>query len=540
MKCRIVIFVILLLQATFICNAFAKKGKGAKELLKLLEEKEVELDEEKRKFIEEAIKKEEELDKLSKGLEKKRQEIKGKWRALLIEAIKEADKIEIKSTYHKEQGKLLHTINGNNKVQEFINAADIIEEESGFHCMCDGDALLVFSEGSTKLTTLSYHHNQSLRWHGGSWVGDAMLTKKSRDKLPKWFESQGYSGFEDINRQELEEQKEKEQFMKYFPEKVQKKELGTYLENPIKDQLKELDKKYDDEDVAKIYSSSLAMASATYVTSETEFVRFYLGHFKGKSFSNALKELENNTQGMLGAARIYFRYISLLDTDPKYNIVKGDCKLTDEEKEGFGIKLAPYILNGDIDWQKRFVVRWLSEISNPKASSMLFDIARGKIGKEVSYNDTFKMEPGIRATAYLYLVQRKELTTVEEIRKAAKDFGQKQDTAALTLALCLLGDSKTFDENYFNYPSFTIGNAALQVIEKNLSRENIDILVNTGIEHPYGMIREKAKYLFQKITKVDWLPSKGEKGKKKKWMSYTMELEKIREWWKENRDKFDN
>lgn len=538
------VFCVIIILKVFFTYGDSSKSKGTKHLLELIDEKGIELDEERRKWLEEKVKEEEEIEKQATESRKwyivQRLKLIGRWKKVLEDKIKEADRIEIQEARPAEPNmprEVLHVIKGNDKVQGFLDALEISEWRSSGYCACHGNALLVFYKAEGRVAALSYHHNERLRWHDGPWTGDAELTKKSKMKLPKWFESRGYSGFEDINRRRLDEQNEKQQFMKYFPEKVQKNELGTSIENPIKDKLKELDKKYNDREVAKIYSSSLAMASATYVTTETEFVRFYLGHFKGKSFSNALNELENNAQGMLGAACIYFRYISLLDTDPKYNLVKGDCKLTDQEKERFGIKLAPYILNGDVNWQKRFVVRWLSELNNPKATSMLFDIARGRIGREVGYDDDFETEPGIRATAYLYLVQRRELTEVGEVKEAAKHFGQKQDVAALKLALCLLGDSNTFDEDYLSYPSFTIGYAALEVIEKNPIRQNIDILVNTGIDHPYGMIREDAKYLFQKITKADWLSSKEEK--KKKWMSYTMELEKIREWWKENRDKYE-
>jgi len=327
-------------------------------------------------FLEEMAKRKEEREKeheqYLKERDKRFKELKGKWRTVLVEAIKDADKIEIKSTFFYQQDKLFHTIQGNDKIQEFINILDIDEPISSFHCGCYGSARLVFSKENTILATLSYHHNQSLRWYGGAWVGDAWLTKKSRERLPGWFESQGYSGFADIDRQILAEKKKAEQFMKYFPEEEQKKELNSSIENPIKDKLKELNEKYNDKEVAKIYSSSLAMASITDFIMETEFVRLYLGHFKGESFSNALTELENNKQSLVGAARVYFRYISFLD-DP--DIEKGDCKLTDEEKEEFGIRLAPYILNADGNWQKRLVVEWLSETDNQQASSMLFDIA---------------------------------------------------------------------------------------------------------------------------------------------------------------------
>ncbi|MHC4132064.1 MAG: linalool dehydratase/isomerase domain-containing protein [Planctomycetota bacterium] len=198
-------------------------------------------------FLEEMAKRKEERqeehEQYLKEVDKRLKELKGKWKTVLVEAIKDADKIEIKSSFFNQQDKLFHTIKGNDKIQEFINILDIDEPKSSFYCACHGSARLVFSKENTILVTLSYHHNQSLRWYEGPWVGDALLTKKSKEQLPGWFESQGYSDFADIDRQILAEKKEAEQFMKYFPEEEQKKELNSSIENPIKDKLKELDEK---------------------------------------------------------------------------------------------------------------------------------------------------------------------------------------------------------------------------------------------------------------------------------------------------------
>jgi len=74
----------------------------------------------------------------------------------------------------------------------------------------------------------------------------------------------------------------------------------------------------------------------------------------------------------------------------------------------------------------------------------------------------------------------------------------------------------------------------LQAVEKNPCKENIDVLVKGGIDH--ALVRNDAIYLFQKISKVDWLCT-GDDDRKR--IPFESE-EKIRNWWKENREKFDH
>jgi hypothetical protein len=116
------------------------------------------------------------------------------------------------------------------------------------------------------------------------------------------------------------------------------------------------------------------------------------------------------------------------------------------------------------------------------------------------------------------------------------EFGVKQDKAAMEVALALLGEEGLLKEEHFKLESYIIGRAGLQVVEKNPSKENVDILVEAGIDHPWGLVRDEATYLFQKISKVDWLPTSDDDTKRMPFESERM----IRNWWKENRDKFDN
>lgn len=130
--------------------------------------------------------------------------IQGKWHSLLFERLKDSDRIEIVSTSFSSvaPGQKLHSIQGKDRILEFLELVKIDEEDSGYHCMCDGDALLEFYHGDEKVADLSYHHGQGLRWNNGRWIGDASISEDRRSELLAWFTSQGYSTFEEANEKQ--------------------------------------------------------------------------------------------------------------------------------------------------------------------------------------------------------------------------------------------------------------------------------------------------------------------------------------------------
>jgi hypothetical protein len=209
MKTKIAIFSILFIQTIFGGTAFCDEPNSLRELKEewLRRREEIENDDElKAKYkasFEKLMEKRREKDKVLqkeqfKEYKKKRKEIKGKWKMLLVERIEDADRIEIKPPLHanKKEGKVLHVIEGNDKVKGFLDLVDISEWRSTTRCGCTGQGMLVFYKGKERLASLSYHHNQSLRWYDGPWTDDARLTKKSQSELPKWFESEGFKRFE--------------------------------------------------------------------------------------------------------------------------------------------------------------------------------------------------------------------------------------------------------------------------------------------------------------------------------------------------------
>ncbi len=64
-------------------------------------------------------------------------------------------------------------------------------------CMCAGTWLVRFHQDDEEIAAISLHHGNRIRWRGGPWQSDAMLTRTARTALPRWFTDNGYPFIED-------------------------------------------------------------------------------------------------------------------------------------------------------------------------------------------------------------------------------------------------------------------------------------------------------------------------------------------------------
>lgn len=63
-------------------------------------------------------------------------------------------------------------------IRELIDCTSILDEKSGFHCMCCGNPTFEFYRGDRLAAMVGFHHGRSLRWRAG-WPGDALLSPES-------------------------------------------------------------------------------------------------------------------------------------------------------------------------------------------------------------------------------------------------------------------------------------------------------------------------------------------------------------------------
>ncbi len=160
----------------------------------------------------------------------------GERKDALLAALKGADRIEVRSSGldRQDDPKKPFTCTDAAKIAELISSLDFDDDKSGFHCMCFGDAIIIFFKGRKKLALLSHHHGRSLRWYDGTWKGDSLFTAGAARAWRKWFEAQGEPRFEKMHQWALaearREQEIHERFMRAF-----KTEAGIIFEAAAQD-----------------------------------------------------------------------------------------------------------------------------------------------------------------------------------------------------------------------------------------------------------------------------------------------------------------
>jgi hypothetical protein len=121
-------------------------------------------------------------------------QIQNSWVQLLRTRLASSDFLRVRSggTCHRRPAKerTLAEIKDVKEVQAFLSEIELLEKESGFHCMCCGEPSLEFFKGSELLATIGFHHSQSLRWSEG-WPGDAALAPKAAEWICRWLAKNG-------------------------------------------------------------------------------------------------------------------------------------------------------------------------------------------------------------------------------------------------------------------------------------------------------------------------------------------------------------
>lgn len=130
------------------------------------------------------------------------------WMPALRAALKSATRLRIRSggTCHREEAyeRTLFETEMTPEVERLLDGIQIVEERSGFHCLCCGDPTFEFYDGDRMVAMVGFHHAQGLRWSEG-WPGDAALTPQSATALVEWLANHNVSGPADERRAQDEE-----------------------------------------------------------------------------------------------------------------------------------------------------------------------------------------------------------------------------------------------------------------------------------------------------------------------------------------------
>lgn len=394
-------------------------------------------------------------------------------------------------------------INGKEKVKEFLEIVEIDALQSGFHCMCEGDHRIRVFRGPELLLTLGHHHGTALRWHEGKWWGDARLTDDSQVALPAWFAKNGYSGLQAARDEKLrvdsKTSAEFDRFVNCFPAKAQeyfrRQESGSITAIGRDDQNlgKQIaDAVGDGKSLTVAVSRAFGTLDPDHSSWSTAGKKERLANAAMRSVAHedyiaALRTLKDDRKSLLGAARLFF-WEDFIARFPK-----------DAQSE-WAVRLAAIVLSDGIDYNKPLVLRTLARINEPAIKAFLKDVMRGKVGKEIDIAKAFGQEPGLRSGAALSLAMLEDSSIKEEIRKLMAEVKSKQEIAALEVALALLGQAEFIKKEHFNFESYSIGYGALRAIERFNGAYGMDVLVESGVHHPWGAVQDEAVLTFERIT----------------------------------------
>ena len=428
-----------------------------------------------------------------------RERDEAKWTGPLIQAVAEADRLVVSTPAAAgAKPETVAELRGARPIRELIALIEVDAAKSGFHCMCDGDYWIHVYHGDRETAVLGYHHGRSLRWIGGPWKGDALLTPAAQKSFPAWFNDRGISCFQEIRDQELARAKERnetnERFASFFAESARtllNRRRGQLpidgYDGRVGDQIRTLAN--DDTALAVAVCRALGSDDMSWSMAGGK-ERRALAAIKavdGKAFHAALQQIENERQALLGAARVFFR--------------SGfDEKVPSDQRIPWTLRLATVVLEDGLDKNKPYVLRKLSVIDDDTVTRFLKDVFLGKTGREIDLEQAYAEEPGLRTGAALALALMNDESIKPDVRRMLSGSLADEERAALEVSLGLLGEPDRIKAEHFRLKSYSIGMAALTAIERDKGVHSMDALVNGGVHHPWARVRKEARALSVKLT----------------------------------------
>jgi hypothetical protein len=475
--------------------------------------------------------------------------LKGKWESTLAGKIKEADHIRLESTPFGSRegwGQFLYTINGNDKVHEFIDRLEVDEEASGGHCMCDGDALIVFKKGEETLGRIGFHHGLSLRWHAGEWAGDAALTKKSSKRLAKWFLDEGFYVFYRSQfageGYEARRKADEARFKSFYTDEeyqiltldfkgrtpswakgidpmTSEKLVGHKLFHTVDDPVDfavrafySLGVPLQFDEMSNTFPWWNAIHAATNLTDE--------------DFRLALERVHDDTWGVLGAKEPFFRGGYYKRFDP-------------EEREYWTLWIAGAALANGNSYEKEHIVKAVAALRTDKSKEFLYNVIQGKVGRINLYTSENSYHGNIISTSCLALALNGDPNVKQEILKAMEYLESPQDISTLKVALGYLGQFEHLTLELYDSNSMYVQEAFLKAVEKSREVEKVELLVTMMRNH----FEEDRKYYVGDDVFIAFEEAVGTKLASKetkpgrRWFPQEEDLRKAIDWWEENKER---
>ncbi len=469
----------------------------------------------------------------------------GERQELLRTALKGADRITVKEVEFDQQntGKPFES-RDIAKISDLISLLNFDDDESGFHCMCLGDAIVTFYKGDTKLAEIGHHHGRSLRWHDGNWEGDSLFTQEAAKAWREWFDAQGDPRFEKMHQQAVAEANREREIHDGFMRAFNKEAVAIFAasgqdgwsafsaqesseagKTELSSSAKKLLALYPDRsELATALAKALGSLTITgaqegswSASSSREWLVLECAKtLDAEDFRDVLES--DDEEALLGAARLFF-FERLARLIPK------------AQRARYAAKLARVVLARDKCGNAKIAVRALGSFASPETFLLLEELAKGTI-KTTEQRSVHKDEPSSQASACLVLAKF-NANNAAELTRATERIVENDhiDHAALKIARSFSGEHGLLDKSIFEIDSYTVGFGALAALEREADKAALDAIIFGGTNHNWAAIREESVLTVERMTGQKWYQNRT--NERAEW-----HVKAIREWWQTNRNSY--
>jgi hypothetical protein len=422
------------------------------------------------------------------------------WEASLQKAASTADTIVV--TIHGgceigETPPVVTRISGSEQVLEFLNLIEVQHYDGRSLTFCRGKDTISFVHEAEDLATLYWTPGNLFSWRETGWSGDAALSVDSIHRIAHWLESHGVSYFAEelatLERRQREQEQADQKFVSSFPQNVQPIILVARHHNGEIDAKHVIAMMSSPRDVMVAACRALGSLDASEANWSmtvplTRAVIAMAHQCPPAALWDAVAACPSDKQFQAGAARLIFS--------------EGIGQLTPENQKDW-ISIAITALSEGTNVNKPPVMRILTKASAPEVDQLLFQIADGQIGSEITPGGLFFDEPGIRSSAALGLAQRHIAVSHSDWARWKDAAHFPQDTAAFSIADFIRGSRDSFDADIFKLKSFTLGIAAIDALLPHQKESHALGLLVAAMEHPWRAVSDYAERSLKEITGIE-------------------------------------
>lgn len=152
-------------------------------------------------------------------------EVRRSLNAVLAPVLKSADRLKVRTggLCHRREDRevTFHDTRDLRIIAELAAHLEVSDSKDGFHCMCCGEPVFEFYRGDELVAAIGFHHGKSIRWRGGEWPSDGVLTDRAAAYLQDWLARHGHARAKEemdmLERRASAEERRRESYRKCLP-----------------------------------------------------------------------------------------------------------------------------------------------------------------------------------------------------------------------------------------------------------------------------------------------------------------------------------